>query len=1054
MSPQSSSTLVEVAQPAAKASPLSWSIMPQRRWENPQFSVGAPHTSLDLLGRYKCWSLKDKSPAHLVWKTVSKAIISLLEDRYEHLDAGGSDLMVEMFMTGRKPTTSSPTILFSCEGKTCRQTAMAMVQKKGILTDHPGVLMAECSKLPRPLALDEESDAPLLPPGIYLSGILRGFGTPVLIYTEEGKPPRKATVGGIITIDHELYGVTAAHAFFPPKEEEVSDNDDVEFAFFGDEQPYDSGDDEELVELTSQASMSSESSQSPGMDESEFSFQGSVTSSSDSTTNERIQLARHTPVIDIDGEKTAVKLGELFTSTEAGERLDWALVKIRASLASPQTTHLLLQSNIVWGEKFIYPKTIGNATSDMPVLIFTGSDGLIEGRLSGVTSFAINSNSHTFQSLLTVRRLVGKFSDGDCGSWVFDKETGDVYGHVVSGYSETGTAYIVPSVQIFQDIQHRVGKPVELFVHAASKARDKISETPKFTIRGAVVHDIDTPRSRRRLTNTYVHADMFASEPSEPTQKIKTEPPASQVYAKAPVIPRPAYVVDIDDDGKKIHGTRKSARIKNQQPTTIKPNKGKAKKVERIQRKPEIFRHDTRLRSSIGSSWSSDSGYASSRHSTASFVSTRIPDIKEDGDEWEDGSDKTPSRGEAPFSQRVRTASRVLSTPVNYGVPTSPGAGNPMPPPIPICPQTVTAHTYPARPASFFASAARDGNTRRPTLPASAWPNCTPPYPPPAYSDNFLPLASSSRPLSARFDPPSRGNYAPALEEGTSSISGRTSETLSDALLSDKIEPIQKPSAPSSFQDTSGHHSPAPASSFNKEAKHDKGYYDDVYSSTRRNPIRVPSQAPSSLRLSNSSEDYVFMPPPQPGILRHLSTATAMPWEEKQPYQPDLKPVSPPTQPSTPTQLSEEGLKLRPQYEKLERVRIEVANNIQRRHSYYVDDDDYTAKIKQAASYQEDLGSHSVPLTAEILRRQQRSARGEGSSKSSGSTSSDGRKSSSTGLTNYGDDENVAIKITGTARVMVGGGKIDCSDGGEIEIKRQERSYAKARPQYLDDNYF
>lgn len=225
--------------------------MPQPRWENPQLSVGAPHASLDLLGRYKCWSLKDESPANIVWKTVSKAIISLLEDQYEHLEAEGSELMVEMFMIGRKPTSSIPTILFSCESKTCRRKASVLVRKKGILTDHSGVLMAECSKPPRPLALDEQTDAPCLSPGIYLNGPLRNFGTSILIYSDEGRLPRKATIGGIITIDHELFGVTAAHAFFPSKDEEDSKTEDLEFAFFGDEDPYDSGDDEDLVELTS-----------------------------------------------------------------------------------------------------------------------------------------------------------------------------------------------------------------------------------------------------------------------------------------------------------------------------------------------------------------------------------------------------------------------------------------------------------------------------------------------------------------------------------------------------------------------------------------------------------------------------------------------------------------------------------------------------------------------------------------------------------------------------------------------------------------------------------
>jgi hypothetical protein len=128
---------------------------------------------------------------------------------------------------------------------------MGLVKKKGILKDYPGILMAECSKLPRPLALVEELDAPQLPPGIYLNGPLLNFGTSVLVYSKEGFPPRKATIGGFVTIEDELFGVTAAHAFFPPEEEGPSDDENIEFAFFGDEEPYDSGDDEELVDLTS-----------------------------------------------------------------------------------------------------------------------------------------------------------------------------------------------------------------------------------------------------------------------------------------------------------------------------------------------------------------------------------------------------------------------------------------------------------------------------------------------------------------------------------------------------------------------------------------------------------------------------------------------------------------------------------------------------------------------------------------------------------------------------------------------------------------------------------
>lgn len=223
------------------------------RWKDSELSLGSPCASLDRLGRYKCWSVKEKSPAHAAWKVVSKAIISLLEDQFEHLDAGDSDLKIEMFMVGRKPVGSIPTILFSCESKTCRQKAMALVQKKAILAAYPAVVMAECARLPKLLARGEQPDLPFLPPGVYSSGPLKACGTPMLISTGSSKPSCRATLGGLVTIDAKLYGITASHAFMDPKEETTIDDTGVDFAFYGADDPFESSDDDdENSEITSQ----------------------------------------------------------------------------------------------------------------------------------------------------------------------------------------------------------------------------------------------------------------------------------------------------------------------------------------------------------------------------------------------------------------------------------------------------------------------------------------------------------------------------------------------------------------------------------------------------------------------------------------------------------------------------------------------------------------------------------------------------------------------------------------------------------------------------------
>jgi hypothetical protein len=131
-----------------------------------------------------------------------------------------------------------------------------------------------------------------------------------------------------------------------------------------------------------------------------------------------------------------------------------------------------------------------------------------------------------------------------------------------------------------------------------------------------------------------------------------------------------------------------------------------------------------------------------------------------------------------------------------------------------------------------------------------------------------------------------------------------------------------------------------------------------------------------------------------------------------------------------------------------ESVRIEAANSGRRRQSWYeppvqTSTAGYEDKLHKAATYQEDVAGPTVPLTAETLKRQQR--RHGGSSRSTKSSQSrdesDYKKSATTRTTRImsnENDENVTIKVTGQARVMVGGAQIHCDEGGEIEIKRQK----------------
>ncbi|KAF4631368.1 hypothetical protein G7Y89_g6762 [Cudoniella acicularis] len=459
MPTSSSSTTTSTKRQITTSIPLSWAIMPPPIWQQPEVSVGAPCVSLDLLGRHKCWSLKDKSPAQLVWRTISKAIITLLEEEFEHLNSGGSEILVEMFMVGRKPEKSCPTVLLSCQNSACRQMCMELVQKKGILAGHPGVKIAACSRFPRRMALEEDTQIPHLPTGVYLNGQFQDYGTSILVSSSStlNKPPRKSTLGGMVVIDNEIFGMTTAHTFLESPILDGDQNDEVEFEFYGGEDPFDdsSEDEDDLVKMTSEGSVSSKSSQVA--DDSDTTAGGSPNATPDSPSNKG------------------------------------------------------------------YLSSISPATGD--VLIMT-RQGTSKGRLSTVPSYAKSSRNKEFQELWTVRRLDGTFEDGDCGSWVFDLVTGCIYGHVVSGFPGTASAYIASMVDIFQAIQQTVGKDVELLQSAATRPFDPTGSLMRLGNIPMKIEDIPTSLQDipTKLKNVPIEPeDMFMEVGDFP----KTEAPGN-----------------------------------------------------------------------------------------------------------------------------------------------------------------------------------------------------------------------------------------------------------------------------------------------------------------------------------------------------------------------------------------------------------------------------------------------------------------------------------------------------------------------------------------------
>jgi hypothetical protein len=518
--------------------------------------------------------------------------------------------------------------------------------------------------------------------------------------------------------------------------------------------------------------------------------------------------------------------------------------------------------------------------------------------------------------------------------------------------------------------------------------------------------------------------------------------------------PRPAYVVDVDDSGKRVPGSRRSAKTgTKERPKVTRGESGRSDKSKRRDadehaaeravigsgaRKQEVIttEKEERRKSTSSSTHSPRKEQRPpSAHKNHGFPKLRIP-FTHKRDEPSHFGVATPTSATRP------TVPTIVSQPN-------------MTQPIPMRPRPVTSQTYPTRPLSYHAAYTSAGGYG-PPLSASAWTNyqpapqpvITPSYPPP--SPGYMHYAATPAP------PPSDYFGSQAMSAPERPMSARP--------LASRFNPPSRTSSGFGFHDA---HPQDIADAYSA------GYHDDGYTSAsegvarRRESIRIPSRV--GQRLSKAEQDYQAMPPPPPRpILRrpppteYSSDSIDAPYREGRTL---IRDDSRPRRPSSHRNSVSYDLGDGP-----ERVRVETANNGRRRQSYYgqtasAGSSGYEDKIREAASYQQDVGE-TVPLTAEILKRQQR--RQAGSSRSTKSSASrdesDWRKSATTRTTRSGsggDGENVTIKVTGTARVMVGGAQIDCPDGGEIEIKQQqqkairngsERSNSEyGGPQRIDD---
>ncbi|RFU31090.1 hypothetical protein B7463_g5246, partial [Scytalidium lignicola] len=542
--------------------------------------------------------------------------------------------------------------------------------------------------------------------------------------------------------------------------------------------------------------------------------------------------------------------------------------------------------------------------------------------------------------------------------------------------------------------------------------------------------------------------------------------------------PRPAYVVDIDEQTQKpVRGTGRSATTKEKELSRSHRESRSRKKsdTEALRSERPIIRNlESPLRRSFTEDYEERNVTVERRKSSSGGprrASSRQPSTRE-------------SHPLSRDTLRERTSKRDESVYYGVGVPMQPRAAPILSQPIPMRPRPQLATTTYARPASYHATYPANFGSR-PPLSTSAFYQGPPSVPAPSYPP-----------------PPTPGGYvnyaASPVDYFTRPVSTQPTRSLSE-----RFTPAER--SASAFGDrpllTNHPHSSSYDDYDDEDDEDDDNEeYDSPVESpkriVRRASIRPSSARPAPPRKTKEEKDYELMPPPPPPsllpkpILRRPSVDIPGSYPSESPRASPVPRASParrssPAPRESRTIYREEPSRPRRQRPKRSsvsynldrddvRYQLETATSKPgrpRRQSYYgqsastESSGGYEDKIREASMYQEDVtGGPGLALTAELLKRQQRRQAGSSrSTKSSGShDESDFRRSATTRTTRSGsgvEDGNVTIKVLGSAKLVVDGTQIECLEGGEIQIQRQnslrngsERSsYSEYGPPRIED---
>ncbi|OJD30390.1 pngase family [Diplodia corticola] len=413
--------------------------------EIPNFedSIGVEYRKI---GKLHCWEAKGSVRRRFL--VLKDHIKQYLED---HGAAVSAPVIWQVYLIGKSRKKARPAVFFCSREAHARKMIRKQIEDSNILANFADFKTGDCAQ---PLEFDQ-----LKPLGADDANVSRPSAnrntncenpTGRLISTQQWRPPgliqRKcATVGAVFSWDGLLLFTTAAHAFFEHScmvDFETNGHLGLELSF-----------DEE-------GGMDSDSSED---EDDTIDFQRPPHDAAIFRESKPCRRNTEDSASDVPGASHTFDANDVVLSSKDGPHpgLDYCLVMLRGQKSGYHEklplTHSFCNYHV------IQPRMrASDSPRDVSVVAYTGSGNARDGMLSGTPSFMTLPGGQKTQELWLVR-LDGSVEEGDCGSIVVNKKTGDLEGHIVAGSPGSGNAYIIPAHGMLQDIRRRLSSRLQIW---------------------------------------------------------------------------------------------------------------------------------------------------------------------------------------------------------------------------------------------------------------------------------------------------------------------------------------------------------------------------------------------------------------------------------------------------------------------------------------------------------------------------------------------------------------------------------------------------------------